>query len=1060
MIASGSDAINSFPTDRGWDLEGLYDPDPDHPGTSYAREGGFLYDAGEFDDAFFGISPREALAMDPQQRLLLESAWEVLEDAGIDPASLRGSQTGVFAGISSSSYGLGLVGSASADLEGYRLTGGTGSVASGRVAYTFGLEGPAVSVDTACSSSLVALHLACQALRAGECSMALAGGVTVLATPTLFIEFARQRGLASDGRCKSFAEAADGVGWGEGVGVVLLERLSDAERNGHQVLAVVRGSAINQDGASNGLTAPNGPSQQRVISQALANARVSPAEVDVVEAHGTGTTLGDPIEAQALLATYGQGRERPLWLGSVKSNIGHTVAAAGVAGVIKMVMAMRHGVLPATLHVDEPSTKVDWSSGAVSLLTEAVPWESNGRPRRAGVSSFGISGTNAHVILEEAPAGELTTPADDPVLTGDPIPAVGTSSLPWVLSGKSKQALRAQAERLRERLDGDPELRMADVGLSLVGRSVFEHRAVVVGGEREGLLSGVGALARGESAAGVIEGVAPMASGAAGGAVFLFPGQGSQWEGMALELLDSSPLFAEHMRSCAEALGEHVDWSLEDVLRGVKGAPGLDRVDVVQPALFAVMVSLAGLWRSFGVRPDGVVGHSQGEIAAAYVAGGLSLEDAARVVALRSRALMSLAGKGGMVSVSLGAGELAGLLERFGDRVALAAVNGPSSVVVSGDPQELQELLKVCEAEGVRARSIPVDYAAHSVGVEAIREELLDGCSAIAPRSGDVPFFSAVTGELLDTSELNGAYWYRNLRETVQFEQVTRAVLDHGCRTFIELSPHPVLTVGAQETVDEVLGDSDDAVVVGSLRRDEGGPERFLTSLAEVWTHGTDVDWSKVFDGTGARRVPLPTYAFQRERYWLKASLGAGDMASAGQASADHPLLGAAIALADDRGWLFTGRLSQESHPWLSDHVVMGTVLLPGTAFLELAFYAGSQVGCGVISELTLEAPLVLPEQGAVQLQLSVGEPDEDGQRPVGIYSRLEEAFGEDDPFTEGQWTRHASGVLAPEGAALNGRAAGVQQRAAALSGEPWPPEGAQALEVDDLYDRLAEDGS
>ena len=690
------------------------------------------------------------------------------------------------------------------------------------------------------------------------------------------------------------------------------------------------------------------------------------------------------------------------------------------------------------------------------------------------------------MILEEAPASDPITPAvsvaaggdddgvagevdltkngataDEPVLT-DPVPAavgvLGTSTLPWTLSAKSKQALRAQAERLRERLDGDPELQMTDVGLSLAGRSVFEHRAVVVGGEREGLLGGLGALARGEPAAGVIEGVAPVASVASDGVVLLFPGQGSQWEGMAVELLDSSPLFAEHMRSCAKALGEHVDWSLEDVLRGTQGAPGLDRVDVVQPALFAVMVSLAGLWRSFGVRPDVVVGHSQGEIAAAYVAGGLSLEDAARVVALRSRALMSLAGKGGMVSVSLGVGEIGGLLERFGDRLALAAVNGPSSVVVSGDPQALQELLEVCGAEDVRARSIPVDYAAHSVGVEAIREELLDGCSSIAPRSGDVPFFSTVTGELIDTSELDGEYWYRNLRETVQFEQATRAMLDQGYRAFIELSPHPVLTVGAQETVDEVLGDSDDAVVVGSLRRDEGGPERLLTSLAEVWVHGTDVDWSKVFDGTGAQRVALPTYAFQRERYWLKASLGAGDMASAGQSSADHPLLSAAVALADDRGWLFTGRLSLESHPWLSDHAVMGAVLLPGTAFLELAFYAGSQLGSPVISELTLEAPLVLPEQGAVQLQVTVGEADESGQRAVGIYSRLEETSGEGE-FSEEQWTRHAGGVLAPEGAALNGRAAGVQQRAAALSGESWPPAGVQAVEVDDLYDRLAEMG-
>jgi acyl transferase domain-containing protein len=1077
LVMSGTDAISAFPTDRGWDLERLYDPNPDHPGTCYAREGGFLYDAGEFDAQFFGISPREALAMDPQQRLLLEAAWEALEDGGIDPVSLRGSKTGVFAGVSPQDFGAGLWAAPDGleSLAGYWLTGSSGSVVSGRVSYAFGLEGPAVSVDTACSSSLVALHLACGALRAGECSLALAGGVTVMGMPGLFVQFSGQRGLARDGRCKSFADAADGVGWGEGVGVVVLERLSDAERNGHQVLGLLRGSAVNQDGASNGLSAPNGPSQQRVIAQALANAGLSAGDVDVVEAHGTGTTLGDPIEAQALIATYGQGRSNgPLYLGSVKSNIGHTVAAAGVAGVIKMVQAMRHGVLPKTLHVDEPSSQVDWTAGAISLLTEEVPWAGNGKPRRAGVSSFGISGTNAHVILEEAPRPDPITPVVSVAAGGDSDPAaaadvLGESApagaldgglLPWVLSGKSGQALRAQAAQLRKFMDSSPQLGTADVGISLAGRSVFEHRAVVVAGEHEGLLDGLDRLALGEKpAAGVIEGVAAMTPVAARGVVFMFPGQGSQWEGMALELLDASPVFADGMRACGDALAPYVDWSLEDVLRGAGGAPGLDRVDVVQPALFAVMVSLAGLWRSCGVRPDVVVGHSQGEIAAAYVAGGLSLEDAARVVALRSRALVSLAGKGGMVSVSLGVGELHGLLERFGDRLALAAINGPSAAVVSGDPQALQELLACCEAEGFRARSIPVDYASHSAQVQAIREELLETCSSIAPSSGDVRFYSTVTGGLLDTSELDGEYWYRSLRETVQFEQVTRTLLEEGHRAFIEVSPHPVLTVGVQESVDEALSDSHEAFVIGSLRREQGGPERFLTSLAEVWVHGTDVDWDAIFQGSDAKRVGLPTYAFQRERYWLKASAGVGDMASAGQAAADHPLLGAAVASADNRSWLFTGRLSLESHPWLSDHVVMGVVLLPGTAFLELALYVGSQLGAPVISELTFEIPLILTDQGAVQLQVSVGEADESGQRVVGIYSRLEDASSE-GRFSEEQWTRHAGGVLAPEGqAASNGQPSLHEERAAMLTGESWPPEGAQVVEVDDLYDRLAEQG-
>ena len=1081
LVVSGADAIGEFPSDRGWDLERLYDPDPDHIGTSYCRLGGFIYDAAEFDAEFFGISPRESIAMDPQQRALLEVSWEAFEHAGIDPAALRGSQTGVFAGVMGNHYGVGLTGSTSEGLEGYGLTGSAGSVVSGRVAYAFGLEGPAVTVDTACSSSLVALHLACQSLRAGECSLALAGGVTVLTSPEVFVSFSRQRGLASDGRCKAFAQAADGTGWAEGAGVVLVERLSDARRLGHPVLAVVRGSAINQDGASNGLTAPNGPSQQRVISQALANAKLSPAEVDVVEAHGTGTTLGDPIEAQALLATYGQDRERPLWLGSIKSNIGHTQAAAGVAGVIKMVMAMRHRALPRTLHVDEPSSNVDWSVGAVSLLLQQTPWESSGEsPRRAGVSSFGVSGTNAHVILEEAPtAGHATAAAGvdaiaaavdgvveaafeadgtlpDPALTGNRV--FDAAVLPWPLSGKSAPALQAQAQRLWELVSGDPELAGADVGLSLTSRSVFEHRAVVLAGERDGLLGGLSALAAGEpsaTGAGVVRGVAAGAVDA--GAVFLFPGQGSQWEGMALELLDSSPAFAEQMRVCGEALAGHVDWSLEDVLRGVENAPGLDRVDVVQPVLFAVMVSLAGLWRACGVRPAVVVGHSQGEIAAACVAGGLSLEDAARVVVLRSRALVSLAGKGGMVSVALPVDEIEGRLERWGERIGIAAVNGPSSAVVSGDRRALEGFLGECEAEGLRAKSIPVDYAAHSAAVQEIRDELLDGCSAITPRTGDLPFHSTVTGELMDTSNLDGEYWYRNLRETVQFEQVTRTLLGDGRRAFIELSPHPVLAVGVQETIDEALEDPGDGVVVGSLHRREGGPERFLSSLSELWTRGVEVDWSALFEGSGARKVQLPTYAFQREPFWLKARAGGGNMASAGQSSVVHPWLSAMVELADCEQWLFTGSVSLQSHPWLSDHAVLGSVLLPGTAFLELALCAGERVGCAVVQELTLEAPLPLCGDDAVRLQLSVGEPDESGRRSLGIHSRPESAA--EGPLSGEQWKCHASGVLAPGGVAVNGGRAALQERLGRLAGESWPPDGAEAVQVDGLYDALAEWG-
>ncbi|RDG39793.1 type I polyketide synthase [Streptomyces corynorhini] len=861
LVSEGRDAISGFPSDRGWSTEAL--SDPENPEVRYAREGGFLYDAAAFDAEFFGISPREALAMDPQQRLLLETGWEALERAGIVPTSLRGRQVGVFAGATAQDYGPRL-GEPGQGAQGYLLTGNTASVISGRLSYTLGLEGPAVTVDTACSSSLTALHLACGSLRRGECAMALAGGVTVMATPGMFVEFARQRGLAPDGRCKPFAGAADGTGWSEGVGMVVLERLSDAQRHGHQVLAVVRGSAVNQDGASNGLTAPNGPSQERVIRQALSDAGLSAQDIDAVEAHGTGTRLGDPIEAQALVATYGQGRDgaAPLWLGSVKSNIGHTQAAAGIAAVIKMVMALRHGRLPASLHIDEPTPHVDWSAGSVALLTDAVEWPEGERVRRAGVSSFGISGTNVHAILEQAPAAGPAAVATREPQGPEDRAAPRAAAVPWLLSAKTPEALRDQAMGLRARLDGRDGLAPADVGLSLATtRAVFEHRAVLTGADRSELLAALDALVRDAPSDRAVRGRAESGTRT----VFVFPGQGAQWAGMAVELLDSSAVFRARMEECDAALGAVVDWSLLEVLREAPGAPTLRRVDVVQPALFAVMVSLARLWESYGVRPSAVVGHSQGEIAAACVAGGLSLADAAKIVALRSLALTAVSGLGGMVSVSLSV-ERIRQLPCWDARLDIAVINGPSSVVVSGEQRALEELLAACAAEGVRAKQIPVSYAAHSAQVEAIRERLLEVLDEVEPRSGDVPFYSTVTGELLDTRELNAEYWYRNLREPVEFERTMGTVLKKGRTLLVEISPHPVLGVGAQEAL-ETFGGS--GAVVGSLYRGDGGPGRFLTSLAQAFVLGAPVDWRAAFAGSGAAPTDLPTYAFQRRRYWL-----------------------------------------------------------------------------------------------------------------------------------------------------------------------------------------------
>ncbi|MER7057076.1 type I polyketide synthase [Streptomyces sp. NPDC000351] len=1037
LVSEGREGMSAFPEDRGWDLEGLFDPDPESAGTSYTSQGGFVREAGLFDAGFFGISPREALAMDPQQRLLLETSWEALERAGIDPTSLKGTDVGVFSGVSSQGYGAGVT---APELEGFASTGTASSVASGRVSYVFGFEGPAVTVDTACSSSLVAMHLAAQALRQGECTMALAGGVTVMATPVSFVEFSRQRGLAGDGRCKAYADGADGTGWAEGVGLVVLERLSVARERGHKVLSVLRGSAVNQDGASNGLTAPNGPSQQRVIRKALASAGLSAADVDVVEGHGTGTALGDPIEAQALLATYGKDRdaERPLWLGSLKSNIGHTQAAAGVGSVIKMVQALRHATLPPTLHVDAPSSQVDWSAGAVELLTEAREWPREGRPRRAGVSSFGISGTNAHLILEEAPEEAAAERSVAPA-----------GVVPLVVSARSAGSLAGQAGRLASFVEEAGGGSLTGVAGALVtGRAVLGERAVVVAGSDDEAVAGLRALARGESTAGVLSGV----SGAPGKVVWVFPGQGSQWAGMGRELLDSSPVFAARVGECAAALEPFIDWSLVDVLRGDADPGLLDRVDVLQPASFAVMVGLAAVWASVGVEPDAVVGHSQGEIAAACVSGALSLEDAARVVALRSQAIgEQLAGRGGMASVALSEDEAVERLGRWTDRVEVAAVNGPSSVVVAGDAGALDEVLEVLAAEGVRVRRVAVDYASHTRHVEDVREILAGTLAGVEAAQPSIPFYSTVTGGWVDEAGvLDGGYWYRNLRSQVGFGPAVGELVGQGHGVFVEVSAHPVLVQPITEILDESDASGTGTVVTGSLRREDGGLRRLLASMAELFVRGVTVDWTGILPaGATSARLDLPTYAFDHQHYWLQATDAPTDAASLGLAGTDHPLLGAMVELPHSDGLVFTSRLSLKAQPWLADHRVGTVVLVPGTGLVELAVRAGDEAGCGVLEELVIEAPLVVPEQGGVRVQVAVGAPGENGTRTVDVYSRREDASlrtGAD------AWTRHATGLLAE-----------VPQPGAAGTGgfdfAAWPPPGAQPMDVEGGYDLLTEVG-
>ncbi|MGW5454378.1 type I polyketide synthase [Nocardia sp. NPDC003979] len=1030
LLDEGRHVSHGLPTERGWDLDRVYNEDPAVEGTTYIQRGGFLRDIGDFDASLFGIGPREATTMDPQQRMLLESSWLALERARSSPQSLRTVRSGVYIGATDSYYGL--AGSRIPGLERHLLMGTMLSATSGRIAYALGLNGPAITVDTACSSALVAVHLAVRALRSGECDVTIVGGATAISDPSMLARYSRHRVLSVDGYSRGFSADGNGFAPAEGVASLILMPLERAQFLGKPVLAVIRGSAVNEDGASATLQAPNGRAQQAVIAAALDDAGLRPQDIDAIEAHGPGTPLGDATEAATLQTSYARhhSADDPLWVGSVKSNIGHTLATAGLAGLMKMVLALQHERLPATLHVDRPIAGVDWTTGGMRLLRQSRPWPRTAEPRRAGVLSYGITGTNAHVILEEAPrpaaAGHRRTGRREPSPLRTRLPM-------WPLYAASPSALVAQAAALATHVRGNADLSAVDLSWSLGNtRSPLTHRAVVTGGEKEELVARLEAFAA--EAITSSSGVAVGKVRHGPGPVFVFPGQGSQWVGMGERLLTDSPVFARSMARCAEALSPYVDFDVVAVLRGERSAP-LERAEVIQPLLFAMYVSLAELWRSLGVEPAAVIGHSQGEIAAAHIAGALTLDEAARVVALRSAALRSVDRRGAMASVAMPVERTREALERWNNQLEVAVVNGPSATVVAGDADAMTEFLRHCEQSGVEGRLLPVDYASHSRHMEALRDRILADLGAITSRAARLPIISSTTGEIIDSSGLNAPYWFENLRRTVHFDEAIRSALTAGYRQFVEVSPHPVL-VGAIAEVASLV--DIDAGVTGTLQRGRGSGEDFLAAVADAHAQGAEVNWEALYPG--AREVDLPTYALQRRPYWLPATGTSLNPREGSFDIADHPLITATTDLSDG-GTVCVGHLDPREHLWLADHKVFDRVIVPATVTVEILTWCAARAGRSGVQDLVLSSPLPLTDT-TVDIQVMCGPVGQDGRRRLTLHSR--------DRGDKGPWRCH--GEATTTGTIAAATEDGPQEQV-------WPPEGSHRLPLDGSYRVLHDRG-